>query len=332
MTAGIETSTSTRHRMLMSRGNAFRLIWANPVALLGVALFAGFSLASEHFLTIFNLSNILSQSAFVGFLAVGLTPLIVSGEIDLSVGSVVGLSACLAIGLQSQSLAVALICALLAGPLLGLFNGFVVGTLGVNSFIATLAGMIGIRGLSFLYTGDASLSATDDQFMSLGAMTVGPVSLIAILFVVSSALFQWMLAKTIHGRNSYAIGGNRSAAIDAGIPVRRHVTLNFVLCGLMASICGIAMAADLGAATPSYGSDYELFAVTAVVLGGGSLRGGVGNVVGSFAAILTLAILRNGLTLVHVPPFYVPIVMGLALIAGLIFDRRLNRTDGQRSK
>ena len=149
MTAGIETSTSTRHRMLMSRGNAFRLIWANPVALLGVALFAGFSLASEHFLTIFNLSNILSQAAFVEFLAVGLIPLIVSGEIDLSVGSVVGLSACLAIGLQSQSLAVALICALLAGPLLGLFNGFVVGTLGVNSFIATLAGMIGIAGYRF---------------------------------------------------------------------------------------------------------------------------------------------------------------------------------------
>ncbi len=303
-----------------------------PIILLGVLLFIGFSLASNHFLTVFNLSNVLFQSALVGFLAIGLTPLILSGNIDLSVGSIVGLSACLAVGLQSFGLTVALTGAIFAGVLLGLLNGFVVERLGINSFIATLAAMIGIRGLTFLYTGDASLSAVDDRFLALGEMTVGPISATALLFVALTIVFQWMLSRTVHGRNSYAIGGNRSAAIDAGVPVHRHVILNFVLCGLMASVCGIAMAADLGAATPSYGRDYELLSVTAVVLGGTSLRGGSGNVIGTFAAVLTLAILRNGLNLMHVPPFYIPIVMGTALIAALVFDRKLNRTKGTRSE
>ena len=333
MTIDIETSIVAPGRASQGRKSVTRRVALKyPIALVGALLFIGFSLASGHFLTIFNVSNILFQSALVGFLAIGLTPLIVSGNIDLSVGSMVGLSACLAVGLQPFGLPLALVAAICAGAVLGLLNGFVVERLGINSFIATLAAMIGISGLTFLYTGDNSLSVVDDRFLALGELTIGPVSAIAILFVLLVIAFQWMLSNTVHGRNSYAIGGNRAAAIDAGVPVRRHVLLNFVLCGLMAAICGIAMAADLGAATPSYGRDYELLSVTAVVLGGTSLRGGSGDVIGTFAAVLTLAILRNGLNLMHVPPFYIPIVMGTALIVALVFDRKLNRTKGARTE
>jgi ribose transport system permease protein len=113
--------------------------------------------------------------------------------------------------------------------------------------------------------------------------------------------------------------------VNAGIQVSRHVIINFVIAGGLAGICGVAMAADLGAATPSYGKDYELWAVIAVVLGGTSLRGGTGTTIGTFGAVLTLAVLRNGLNLIHVSPFYITAIMGVALISAIILDRQFNR-------
>ena len=130
----------------------------------------------------------------------------------------------------------------------------------------------------------------------------------------------------MHGRNTYAIGGNRRAAEDAGIPVSKHLVANFALCGLMAALSGVFMAARLNAATPGFGREYELWAVIAVVLGGTSLRGGRGSAIGTFAAVIALAVLQNGLNLIHVSPFYVSAIMGLALIATLIIDRQLNRS------
>ncbi|MER9856378.1 MULTISPECIES: ABC transporter permease [unclassified Mesorhizobium] len=303
-----------------------RYLARNPVWLLAVGLFIFFSLTSPHFLTAYNLSNVLFQCALVGLLAVGLTPIIISGNIDLSVGAIVGLSSCLVIGLQEQvGLLGAIAATLGSGLLLGFVNGLAVERLGISSFIITLAGMIGIRGLAFLYAGDTSLSAIDEQLYDLSAVHFGPIGLIPFVFLFAVLLFQWMLRRTVHGRNVYAIGGSRSASVNAGIPVSRHVVINFVLCGLMAAICGVAMAANLGAATPSYGKDYELWAVIAVVLGGTRLRGGKGDLIGTFAAVLALAILRNGLNMLHVAPFYIPGIMGFALIAALVFDRQLNR-------
>lgn len=304
----------------VTRGFAFAR--RNPIWLLALSLMVVFSLTSPHFLTPYNLGNILAQSALIGFLAVGLTPILVSGNIDLSVGSVLGLTACLVIGLQGPlGLPVAILVSLGAGAGLGLVNGLIVEKIGINSFIVTLAGMIGVRGLAFLYAGDNSLAAPDFTLHDIGAISVGPVSLISLAFLGSVLAFQWVMKRTVHGRNTYAIGGNRSAAVDAGVQVQRHVIINFVLCGLMAALAGIAIASDLGAATPSYGKDYELWAVIAVVLGGTSLRGGKGDLFGTLAAVIALSVLRNGLNLVGVSPFFVPVIMGSALILVLLFDR-----------
>lgn len=298
----------------------------NPVWILAAGLFVFFAVSSSHFMTMYNLSNVLFQSALIGLLAVGLTPVIISGNIDLSVGAVVGLAACLVVGLQELlGLEFAIFAALGSGLLLGWLQGMAVERLGVSSFIITLAGMIGIRGLAFLFAGDTSLSAIDERLYDLGALKIGPVSLIPLLFLLAVVLFQWMLRRTVHGRNTYAIGGSRTASIDAGIPVSRHVVANFALCGFMAGLCGVAMAANLGAATPSYGRDYELWAIIAVVLGGTRLRGGTGDIIWTFAAVFALAILRNGLNMLHVPPFYIPGIMGLALIAALVLDKQVNR-------
>ena len=299
-----------------------------PMLVLSLCLAIAFSLSTDHFLTPFNLSNVLYQAALVGLLAVGMTPLLISGNIDLSVGAIVGMAACLAIKLQEQQmdLSIIIVISIAAGGLLGVLNGLIVEKIGISSFIVTLAAMIGYRGLTFLYAGDASLNGTDERLIDLGLLSWGPVSFISLLFVGLALVFQWMLGSSLHGRNSYAIGGNRRAAVDAGIRVSRHVIANFALSGLMAALCGVAMAAKLGAATPKFGTDYELWAVTAIVLGGTRLRGGKGTVVGTFGAVLALATLRNGMDLIQVPPFYVPVIVGSALIVALLFDRSLSRS------
>lgn len=303
----------------------FDVVRRNPVWLVLAALIVLFSLQTPFFLTVFNLSNILYQAALIGFLAVGLTPVLINGNVDLSVGAMVALSACLAVGLQSIGFLPALAIAILACTLLGLLNGIIVEFTGVNSFIVTLAAMSGVRGLAFLYAGENSLSSPTTDLIELGMMSVGPISVTALVFVAFVILFQFTLSRTAHGRNTYAIGGNRSACENAGVHVRRNVIVNFAVAGTMAGIAGVSMAAQLGAATPSYGAEYELWAIIAIVLGGTSLQGGRGSVVGTFGAVLALGVLRNGLNLIQVSGFYVLVILGLTLIVALALDRHFNR-------
>jgi ribose transport system permease protein len=313
----LPTTVVTKSRRSGVSLNSTVTIW-----LIAALLFLGFSILAPGFASVFNISNFLSEGVLIGFLAVGLTPVIISGNIDLSVGSTLGLVACLAVGLQGYGLSIALFISVLAGCSVGLLNGLLIERAGVNSFIVTLATMLGVRGLTFLYTGDQSLTATSDSFVNFGSMTIGPISVDVVVLLVFAALVWWMLLGTVHGRNTYAIGGNRRASEDAGVPVSLHVIGNMILSGFAASLCGLAMSANLGVASPSFGRDYELLAITAVVLGGVRLRGGTGSIIGTLGAVLALTILRNGMDLMHVPPFYIPVVMGLALIAALIADRR----------
>lgn len=302
-----------------------RALRSQPVWIIGFLVTAYFSIQSPFFLTPFNISNILLECALIGFLAVGLTPVIVSGNIDLSVGSVVGLTACLAVGLQEYGLYTAIFAALGAGLLLGAINGLIIEKVGISSFIVTLAAMIGYRGLIYSYTGDNSLSPIDDRLSEFSYLSIGPLTMIPIFFLGSVVIFQIILKLTVLGRNAYAVGGNRHAAENAGVPVTRTIVSVFALSGLMAAVCGIAMAANLSAATPTFGQDYELWAVIAVVLGGARLRGGVGGLIGTLAAVVTLGVVRNGLNLSGVSPFLVPVIMGATLIAVLVADRQLNR-------
>jgi ribose transport system permease protein len=316
-------SASSRSRisaLYLRRLAARSTIWI----VLAIAL-VFFSIASPYFLSVYNLSNVLLQGTFVGFLAIGMTLIMINGNIDLTVGAILGLSACLSVGLQPYGLGVAIGGALAAGAALGWLNGMLVEFTGVDSFIVTLAGMIGIRGLVFVYTQENSLSAISDAFTNAGSMSVGPISLIAILFLILLFGFQWLLSATCHGRNAYAIGGNRSAAVNAGIRVPRHIIINFTLRGLLAAVAGITSASQFGAATPNLGESYELWAIIAVVVGGTKLRGGAGSLWGTLGGVLTLAVLRNGLNLTHVQPFYVLVIMGVALIGALMLDKQFNR-------
>lgn len=319
MSQSLGTETAPRQSSYL-RSIGRNAIWV--LLLLACTIFAS---ASPYFLNPYNITEILLQAAIFGFLAIGLTPLMVNGNIDLSVGSTIGLTACLAIGLQTLGLAIALPATIACGAALGCLNGWLVEKAGINSFIVTLAAMIGIRGLAFLYTGEGSITSTSSAFSEIGTMSLGPFSLPVIVFAIIFVLFHWLLSRTIHGRNAYAIGGNRSAAVNAGVQVSTHVIINFTLCGATAALCGIVMASQLGAATPSYGSGYELWAITAVVLGGTSLRGGSGTLVGTLGGVLTLAVLRNGIDIVQIQPFYAQVIMGSILIAAIAVDKVFNQ-------
>ena len=196
--------------------------------------------------------------------------------------------------------------------------------LGIDSLIVTVAAMIGLKGLTFAVVGEESIIADSPLFSEIGAMRIGSIHLITVGFVIVVLVTHWVLSSTRHGREAYAIGGNRTAAVNAGIRVSRRVILNFTISGLLAALCGVVNAANMGAAVATYGEGYEGWTIAAVALGGAKLTGGSGNVVNTLAGVLLLAVLRNGLNLVHVPAHYVLVVIGLALLVALLLDRRIS--------
>jgi len=295
----------------------------NPIWLSLLVAIAFFAARSPHFLSLFNISNILLQAAFFGFLAIGLTLVIVSGHIDLSVGSLVGLTAGLGVVLQpTLGLPLSVLAALSAGAAVGVFNGVLVERLGINSLIVTLAAMIGLKGLTFAIVGEESIIAESTAFSQLGSFRIGSIHLITITFFVLLIVANWVLTTTRHGREAYAIGGNRTAAVNAGIRVRHHVIINFAVSGFLAALCGLAISANMGAAVPTYGDGYEGWAIAAVALGGAKLTGGSGNVVNSLGGVLLLAVLRNGLNLAHLSAHYVLVAIGVALLVALLLEKR----------
>ncbi|MFT4158690.1 ABC transporter permease [Shinella sp.] len=282
-----------------------------------------FAFLSPHFLTAFNIGNVLTQSAFIGLLAIGMTLVILNGEIDLSVGATLALSAALAIGLQNSGwpTSAAIAAGLLAGTALGFINGAVVVASGMHSFVVTLGALIGIRGLVFVYTKGNALLVEDFTYADLLEVYVGPVSLTAIIFLGMLAFFQWLLSASRHGREAYAVGDNPEAARDAGVRVGRHKIINFTISGFLAALCGILLSIRLGTAEPQAGRIWELWTIIAVVLGGTRLQGGVGSLWKTLGGVLVLAVLQNGLRLLNTPNHVELIVMGVILMIALGIDR-----------
>jgi ribose transport system permease protein len=293
-------------------------IWVFAAA--AVLIFIGIA---PHFVSAGNAQNILLQSSTIGFISLGLTVVMINGNIDLSVGSVASLAASLAVGLQGLGVLPAVIVGIAAGMLIGLLNGLIVWKSGIDSFIVTLGTMTAVRGVVFLFTQEQSFAAMNLGYSAFGSSMIGPFPTLGLLFLLCAAGLEFMLLKTVHGRNAYAVGGGRQASMDAGLKVGWHMTMNFVLSGFFAAIGGIALSTQLGASTPNMGSGLALWTITAIVVGGTNWRGGSGNLIGTVGGVLAIAILRNGLDLMHVKSFYVLVVLGVVLIAALVWDRQL---------
>lgn len=307
----------------------------NHGALVGLlALMLALIVATPHFLSPENLLNIGVQAATVAILAFGMTFVIVTGGIDLSVGAVAALGGMIAAYSWSE-LTVPGWLALLLGFVTGLACGGIVG-LGISfgklpAFIATLAMMSIARGLTLVIS-EGSPAASPGAVNWMGAdVGVGTLRIPApILMMALAGMICWfVLSRTVFGRSLYAVGGNFEASRLAGLPVRRILIGVYAVCGLFAAWAGLVMTARLGSAQPQAGAGYELDAIAAVVIGGASLSGGRGTAWGTLVGALLLAVIRNGLNLLNVSSFWQQIVIGVVIAVAVSLDVIRNKTIAQ---
>ncbi|OFS20289.1 MULTISPECIES: ABC transporter permease [Corynebacterium] len=300
----------------------------NNGALVGlIVLCVALFIATPHFLTVNNLVNIGIQAATVAILAFGMTFVIITAGIDLSVGSVAALGAMVSAsffvntGLPGW---VTLILGLLTGLLAGVICGMATAWGKIPSFIATLAMMSIARGATLVIS-QGSPMPTADAVNWMGS-TVAGVPIPIVMMVIAGLVCWFILERTVLGRSMYAIGGNLEAARLSGLPVRKIQVAVFGLSGLFAALSGLVMAGRLTSAQPQAGVGYELDAIAAVVIGGASLAGGAGKATGTLVGALLLAVIRNGLNLLNVSSFWQQIVIGLVIALAVGFDVIRNKT------
>jgi ribose transport system permease protein len=282
-----------------------------------------FSFVSSDFLTVSNWINIIQQSAIIAVVAIGATFVIITSGIDLSVGSVVAV-----VGMVSAQLMVnyglspwlAIIAGIAIGVAFGLFNGIGVAYIGMAAFITTLATMSMGRGLALADSSGQTIFGLSSQYTFLGGGYVLGIPMPVIITIVLFVVAHFVLSRTVFGHKVYAIGGNREAARLAGINVRRIEMLVYVLTGALSGLAGVMLTGRLAAALPTSATGLELQVIAAIVIGGTSLLGGRGNMIGTFFGVLTIGVLSNGLDLLNVSPFWVQFVQGVVIFLAVLVD------------
>jgi ribose transport system permease protein len=296
-------------------------------ALIGLlAIILALSFLSPSFLSLSNLLNVLRQVSINALIAFGMTFVILTGGIDLSVGSILALSSAIVAQLLASGMGFipVLLIGLLIGALLGLFNGLVITQGKVAPFIVTLATMTVYRGLTLVFTDGRPITGmgNDLAFQLFGRGYFFGIPVPVITMLITFFLLYFLLRKTTFGRKTYAIGGNEEAAILAGIRVSRVKWLIYTLAGLLSALAGVILTSRLNSAEPTAGTSYELDAIAAVVLGGTSLSGGKGSIVGTLIGALIIGTLNNGLNLLGVSSFYQLVVKGLVILIAILLDRK----------
>jgi ribose transport system permease protein len=278
---------------------------------------------SDSFLSGYNLLNILRQVSIVAILGVGMTFVILSGEIDLSVGSIVGLTSCATAGalVAGYGMFISILWGVLLGIGIGIINGFVHTYGRIPSFIVTLGMTTVARGAVLVYTQAYPITGLPDSFAFIGKGYIGriptQVIIMAVIFIVAGIILRY----TIFGRNVYAIGGNSEAARLSGINVKINKVIIFGIMGMMAGIAGVILASRLFSGQPSAGVGLELDAIAATIIGGTSFLGGKGNVFGTLVGALIMGVLNNGLNLLGVSTYWQMIAMGTIIVLAVWFDK-----------
>ncbi|MBC2835058.1 ABC transporter permease [Paragemmobacter straminiformis] len=308
-----------------------RIRFRDAGTLLGLVLIGVvFSALTPVFLTTPNLMNILQQSAINACIALGMTLVIISGGIDLSVGPVAALSAVLGAAMMVAGVPAPLsvMVALAVGMACGLFNGVLITWGGLQPFIVTLGGLSLFRAFALIYTGGTPIFGIPDGFRAFTNGTVlgvpNPVVIVIVL-----ALAAWIiLNRTPLGEYMMAVGGNEEAARISGVPVRLTKLAAYMISGLMASVAAMILIGRLGAAEPTLGTLWELDAIAAAAIGGASLMGGRGSIMGTLIGCVILGALRNGLTLMNVQAFYQLLATGIIIIVAMLIDRATSGKQG----
>jgi len=282
---------------------------------------------SPHFLTISNLLNVAQQTSINAVIAVGLTFVIISGGIDLSVGSILAFSGiCLGSAMQSGfPIPLAILVSLGIGLLCGLVNGTLITRGKLPPFISTLGMMSVARGFALLFTQGRPVSGFPEDFRFLATGEVLRIPMPVIIMIVVYLIAHFLLTRTKLGRYTYAMGGNEEAAVLSGINVKLYKTMVYGLCGMLSGLAAVILTARLNSAQPIAGIMYELDAIAASVIGGTSLMGGEGTIVGTLIGAFIMGVLRNGLNLLGVSSYIQQIVIGSVIIIAVLVDMALKK-------
>lgn len=318
-------NNETRHLEHLKR---FQSVLALGLMIIGLALM------SDSFLTVDNGLNVLRQICVNLCLSIGMTIIILAGGIDLSVGSMLAFSGAVSAGLLKNGISIpgadlfieitvsgALMIGVLVGTLLGWFNGFVITRFKLPAFVATL-GMLSIaRGLTMLWTGGFPITRLGDSFTIIGSGQWLGIPLPAWITAGMVGAFVLVMKRTRFGRHVYAVGGSEKAARLSGLNVRRIKLMVYMIGGAMAGVAGLLVTARLDSATPNAGLSYELDSIAAVVIGGTSLNGGRGTIMGTVLGCLIIGVLNNGLVLLEVSPFWRDVIKGMVILVAVAVDK-----------
>ena len=293
-----------------------------------IVVFVALSFASPVFLTADNLFNIGTQTAVTAVIAVGMTMVIITAGIDLSVGSVSALAGVVGVLMITGAglpVPLAILGGVLVGAGTGLVNGLLVSVAGLNPFIATLGMLSVARGLVYIFTGANSIFGAPDSFRLLGQGVIGVVPIPVIVILVVAVAGYIVLSRTRLGRYAYAMGSNLEAARLSGIPIRRYLTSVYVISGSLAGLGGMIAMSRVNSGQPNFGVGLELDVIAATVIGGASLFGGQGSVVGTLIGAFLIALIRNGAVLLNVNTFYQQVIIGLIIWIAVFWDQYRRR-------
>ncbi len=306
-----------------SRNPVIKFLADNIGMLAGlIAMCIIFAICNPLFFSPGNFINVLRQISINAIVAFGMTYAILISGIDLSVGAIMAVSGCLTVLLVVGGIPIpiAIIAGLVIGSIMGCINGVITAKGQMPAFIVTLAMMTIGRGTAYLMTGGKPTRIDVDAFTEIGNGYLGPIPIPVIIMIVCLLIMTLILNYSIFGKHVYAIGGNREAARFSGIKIDKIEIIIYTLSGLMAAVAGVIVAARLSSAQPTAGEGQELDAIAAVVLGGTSFSGGYGKMGGTIIGALIIGVLSNGLNMLHVNPFWQPVVKGIVIIIAVFFD------------
>lgn len=282
------------------------------------------TIVTPNFLSVSNITNVFTQVSVNAIIAIGMTFVILTGGIDLSVGSTLAISSAVGASIvkSTGNVFLAIIVAAVIGIAVGLINGLLVSKGKLQAFIVTLATMTIFRGATLVFTDGTPISKLPEAFVKIGNGKLGFMPIPVIITIIIAIIAVYALSQTRFGRYLYALGGNEDASRLSGINTDKIKTLVYVVSGFASAIAGVIITSRIGSASPNAGTGFELDAIAAVVIGGTSLAGGEGTITGTLIGALIIGVLNNGLKLMNVSPFYQSIVKGLVILIAVLLDKK----------
>ncbi|WP_304129161.1 ABC transporter permease [Mogibacterium diversum] len=310
----------------MKKLDCYKILMSYDALLILITIFLilVMSCLSPYFLTMTNFKNVLNQSSLFIFLVIGMTFIIISGNIDLSVGATIGFTGMVMSNLYYVGIPdwLCIFAGLITGLLIGLINGWLVAYVKINSFIVTLCSMTVLRGIILLVMNSKTLYGFGKLYGFIGAGDIGPINFPILLALITVVISGFILAETKYGNYCLFLGANEVALSRMGVNSKKYKLWVFAFSGLLAAVAGVVVMGRLDSAEPLAGTGYEMDAIAAVILGGTVLEGGKGNIIGPFIACLILNIISDGLTLLSISTHYQEIITGVIIVVSVLISSR----------